>query len=141
MIGHHEHVRYRHAYSDCNEQHMADHELLRRDVCCNYEDRIMFKEAVDCEGAEKRLRLSVVMCALTKWVKESNLSNMLDTLTGSYWALFITVMTPVLFAMYLYKSQATELAIMEKLERYAHKKRRRKQPKAISKSDTAVCYK
>jgi len=141
LVGQNEHVRYKHAYAECSKRRQADEELLRRDVCFNFDDRLLFKDAVDCEGAERRLRLSVVMCAIHTWGRESSVADMYHMLTGSYLALFCTLMTPLLFAMYLWKARSTELAIFDRFERYS-KRRQKKKPKHLpSVEGRAVCYK
>ena len=142
LVGQNEHVRYRHAYAECHKQQVADRDLLRRDVCYNFDDRLLFKDAVDCEGAEKRLRLSLVLCAIHLWGSGSSLTHMYHTLTGSYLALFFTIMTPLLFGMYLLKAKSTELAVLDKMEKLMGKAKPAKvKQKRIDANDRAVCYK
>ena len=136
LIGQNEHVRYKHAYAECAAQQSADRELLMRDVCYNFDDRILFKDTVDCDGAERRLRLSLVMCAIHRWGSENSVMHMFHTMTGSYWALFFTIMTPLLFAMYLWKSRSTELAVLDRMGKLMGKVKKTPRKKA----ETAVCY-
>ena len=140
-----EHTRYRHAYADCAEQQYADRDLLMRDVCFNFEDRLRFRDTVDCQGAERRLRVPLVMCALQHWLAQSNAATLYSMLTGSFWALFATVMVPLLFGMWLLNSRATQLAMVERMgvlfKRARVKEKTPKQLKAFSSRDTAISYK
>lgn len=137
FAGHNEYVKYKHAFIDCHTQQKSDVELLNRDVCFNYEDRLLFENSVDCIGAEKRLRVSTMACAMQKWFHGSSVMHIYNTLMSSYWAVFLTLMTPILFAMYLWKSRSTELAIMDKMGRLMKKTR-----KSVKwDKNTAVCYK
>lgn len=103
LIYSHENQRFYHAYYDCLKQHMIDMELLNRDVCSR-EDRLKFKETVDCEGAERRLRISVQMCTMYTWAVQSSLSRIFYELTGSYWSL-IGLILPILVAWMYFWNQ------------------------------------
>lgn len=131
-----EYVKYHHAFLDCTKQQRSDIELLSRDVCFNYEDRLMFEHSVDCSGAEKRLRVSTMACAMQKWFHASSLMHIYNTLMTSYLTMFLTIMTPILFAMYLWKSKATELAIVDKMGKIMKKSRK----STKWDKNTAVCY-
>lgn len=132
LLGYNEHIRYRHLHADCMKQQSADRDLLNRDVCFIYEDRVKFQATVDCDGAERRLRVSVVACAIQRWIVESNATHLVQTLTGSFWALFATIMVPLLFSLWLWKSRSTELAIFDRIERLMKKQKHRKPMNAIS---------
>lgn len=95
LIYSYENQRFRHAYYDCLKQHMTDMELINRDVC-SMTDRLKFKDTVDCEGAERRLRISVQMCTLYTWGAQSSISRIYFELTGSYWSI-LGLILPIFF--------------------------------------------
>jgi hypothetical protein len=97
-----ENARFQHAYHDCLEQNAVDLELTNRDVCTNHEDRLMFKDSINCEGAERRLRMSVHTCTFYNWASESNISQLYHRLTGNYWALLGVIIPLVGIYMYLW---------------------------------------
>lgn len=115
LFAHHEWIRFHHAHSECQKAARADRELLSRDVCIFIEDRLTFGERVDCDGAEKRLRISPIACGFQHWALESSPVRIYLMMTQSYWAVFLLLMTPLLFAMWLYKSSRTELAIADRM--------------------------
>lgn len=139
VVGHHEYVRFQHNLSECHLQRNADSELLMRDVCFNHEDRILFRDSVNCDGAERRLRVSPWSCALQEWFLKSNLTEMFREMTGSYWRLLLVVMLPLLFSMWLWKSHRTEMAVVEKMGKLMGKLKNGK-IKGKNKLGTAVCY-
>jgi hypothetical protein len=83
---------------------MSDMELLNRDVC-SLSDRLKFKTTVDCEGAERRLRISVQMCTFYTWGSESSISRIFYELTGSYWALVGVILPLVIAYMYFWNQR------------------------------------
>ena len=79
-----EHVILKHSLHDCETEQESDIELLNRDVCSSSYDRERFRGTVDCEGAERRLRLNKYLCALNKWVSRSKITEFFQMLFGSY---------------------------------------------------------
>lgn len=107
-----EHILIQHAYFDCMVQQEKDEELLSRDICTDYHDRLKFKDTVDCDGAEKRLRLHIVMCTLQLWAKKTSITHVYHMITGSYWAL-LGVLLPIMFwILYLYSWERREKNVL-----------------------------
>lgn len=112
LIYSYENQRFQHAWYDCIEKQMSDRELVRRDVCL--EDRKLFKNSVDCEGAERRLRISVPMCTLYTWSVESSIAQIYYRLTGSYWSLFGIILPLLIAYMYFWNQRKMQTGMMEK---------------------------
>ena len=123
-----EHTRLQHAYHDCKKQHASDWELINRDVCTNYEDRILFKESIDCEGAEKRLRMTITVCTLYTWASESNPSIIYRRLTESYFAIIGIVLPIVLMYIYLWSKRKSEMELAEKFSKMIKKSKKKYEP-------------
>lgn len=106
QIVQHERQKYFEYFHECKLQQRSDQNLLNRDVCMDAEDRVQFKGSVDCEGAEKRLRLSPEACAGRKWRESSQVMHLWSTMTGSYWSIMGWVI-PIIAALawFIQKSQ------------------------------------
>ena len=117
---------FQHAYFDCKKQNNSDWELIYRDVCINYEDRILFKDSVDCEGAERRLRMNVPVCTLYTWASKSTPSQLYKRLTDSYWSVIGIFMPIVLMYMYLWSKRKSEMDLADKFAKLAKRKRSNK---------------
>ncbi len=124
LIYAHENARLQHAYHDCIGQFVADSELMSRDVCRHFEDRVMFKDSVDCEGAEKRLKLSIPVCTLYKWSVESSLSRMFHDLTGSYWALLGLVLPLLGLYMFFWNQRRMQMDVFDNVGKILSKRRK-----------------
>lgn len=127
MVAHNEYVRYQHAFWDCSAQHDADSELLNRDVCTSYEDRLLFKNKVDCAGAERRLLATVWRCAVTKWINECQFYS-------KWWALGVGGPLVVIL-LYLWNDRRTKMSVahlfIESFGQVKDKKKKKKYKKAL----------
>jgi amino acid permease len=120
LIYQNEHILFHHAYFDCQVQQEKDTELLSRDICIDYHDRLKFKETVDCDGAEKRLRLNIYMCTLQLWANRTSITHIYHLLTGSYWGL-LGFLLPILgWFLYLKSWERREKNVLD-----AFKKRKK----------------
>lgn len=115
---------FQNAYFDCKRQNTADLELVNRDVCINPEDRILFTDTVDCEGAEKRLRMNVPVCTVYTWASKSNPSQLFKRLTDSYWSIIGIFLPLCLMYMYLWSQRKSEMALAEKFDKMARRNNR-----------------
>ncbi len=140
LIYAHENARLQHAYYDCVAQSIADRELMIRDVCRQFEDRLLFKESVDCEGAEKRLRMSIPMCTLFKWSVESSLARMFNDLTGSYWALLGLFLPLVGLYMFFWNQRRMQMDVFDRVGSIM-KKRRKSYPQIKAEFGDQLSYK
>ena len=104
----HELHRYNQCLEQCNEDHQRDFALLEQDICQSAYKRIQFKDRVDCEGAERRIKVSVRDCALHKWRLESHLMHILSTMTHSYWAILGWTLPLGGFFMWLWSLERRE---------------------------------
>lgn len=101
--------RLKHANEDCYEQQFKDLDLLSRDVCANPEDRLLFKDSVQCEAAEKRQRFSINECTIHKWSDHS------DVLEKHYYPIIVCSMILILWYMYLWSKRRSEAHFIEKM--------------------------
>jgi len=118
-----EHVRIQNCYFDCIVQSVADGELMERDVCRNPDDRIMFKDNVDCEGAERRMRMSIMACTLHNWATQSSVSHIYHKVTESYWTLLGIVLPILLLYLYLWHQRKMQLEVLDRFKRMNRKRR------------------
>lgn len=93
--------RYDFCFDECSEQFNKDVSLLNEGICLNANTRLRFQQLVDCEGAEKRVRIMPRDCAWHKWRSESQLMHLYVLLTGSYWSLTMFVLPLCMFGMWL----------------------------------------
>ena len=129
-----ESIRFKNAFHDCAYQHESDKDLISRDVCLFPEDRLKFKDAVDCEGAERRLRLTIFICTLYSWSSESITLHVWHTLTGSYWAM-CGILLPLLIAyMHFWSQRKLQMDVMGQFGKYLKlgEKKKKKSKNAIS---------
>lgn len=90
-------------YRQCLQQQQADSELLDRDVCVNPFDRELFKNSVDCVGAQDRLQLKAEYCAF--FMVWSNIRNH-----------YFYALPAVLFVIYVWWRQIPEKRKKKKRE-------------------------
>lgn len=108
FVGWHELHRYNDCLDDCLEQAEKDYELLQRDVCQSAHDRVKFGSMIDCDGAQRRLRLEPRMCALHKWRLESQLMHVYSIMTQSYWAILGWGVPLMGFCLFLWSQERRE---------------------------------
>lgn len=116
-----EHVRIQHAYYDCIVQTLSDGELIERDVCRNPDDRIRFKDTVDCDGAERRLRMSNLACTLHSWASQSSVSGVYAKVTESYWTILGIVLPIVMLYLYLWNQRKMQGELVKQFKRINRK--------------------
>lgn len=102
----HETQRYDFCHHECSEQFNKDIALLNEGICINAHSRLKYQRLVDCDGAEKRMRIMPRDCAWHKWRSESQVMHIYVLLTGSYWSLTMFVMPLCMFAMWLWSRQS-----------------------------------
>jgi len=119
-----EHVRVQHAYYDCITQALTDGELVERDVCVNPDDRMRFKDSVDCDGAERRMRMSVLACTLHSWASKSSVSDVYGKVTESYWTILGIVLPVLLVYLYLWSQRKMQTELFDKFKRMSKKDNR-----------------
>jgi hypothetical protein len=145
LMGQYEYFRFKHNHHDCIEQQLKDYDLLSRDLCQDMDDRYRFRNEVDCEGAERRLRVGIYQCAFQKWWKESSAVDMFNTLTGSYWSLMGIILPLIVAMMYFRNKFQTDMAIVDRMERITDKMNSKKKKsigelKGIKATDNALAY-
>ena len=105
LVYQNEHVRFQNSRIDCQLQHERDAELLMRDVCQNLHDRMRFRMQVDCEGAERRLRVNAWVCAIQSWTEKSSITGFIHMFLGSYWAMLGLILPIAFWWLHLYMSK------------------------------------
>jgi len=139
LIYSYEHVRLQNAYHDCTHQNAADRELLLRDICLFPEERLRFAESVDCVGAERRQRMSIVMCTLHKWSVESAIAEIWQRLTHSYWSI-VGILIPLLLGyMYFWSQRKLQMDMMGKFGELLGKREKRKEIRS-NRDRNAISY-
>lgn len=133
IILQYEYIRFKQIHHQCLEQQATDHDLLSRDICQDMEDRYRFRNKVDCEGAEQRLKVTLFHCAFEKWWKTSSLVDMFNTLTGSYWSLMGMILPVIVALLYFRNKYQTEMAMADRIERISDKLT--KKPKMIKEDE------
>lgn len=101
-----------HAYYDCLEKRISDSELITRDVC--KEDRFLFQKNVDCDGAERRLRISIFVCTIYTVCSESFISEIFQKLTSSYFTIICTILPIIVAYMYFWSQRKVQMDMMGK---------------------------
>ena len=126
LIYSYEHTRLQNAYHDCTHQNAVDRELLLRDICLFAEERLRFTDTVDCVGAERRQRSSILMCTLYKWSVESAVAEIWQRLTHSYWSI-VGILIPLLLGyMYFWSQRKLQMDMMGKFGEILGKREKRK---------------
>ncbi len=126
LIYSYEHARINHAYHDCTHQNAIDRELLLRDICIFPEERLRFTASVDCVGAERRQRMSILLCTLHKWSVESAIAEIWNRLTYSYWTIAGILIPLLLGYMYFWSQRRLQMDMMGKFGELLGKKEKRK---------------
>lgn len=108
FVGWHELHRYNECLHDCLEQAEKDYELLQRDVCQSAHDRVKFGGMIDCDGAQRRLRIEPKMCAWHKWRLESQLMHVYSLMTQSYWSILGWSVPLLCFFLFLWSQERRE---------------------------------
>lgn len=95
--------KYHHAQHECWNQQAANNELLRSKICMDPVKRLQFKSAgtVDCDKAERELRLTSAQCAFQLWWSQSAIIDLYTKLTHSYWTLLGLILPLCMWSMYL----------------------------------------
>jgi len=119
-----EHILLQHAYFDCFIQQEKDNELLQRDICMDFHDRLKFKETVDCDGAEKRLRLNIYMCTLQMWASRTQITHVYHMITGSYWGLLGFLLPMIGWFLYLKSCERREKNVLDAFKKKKHEYKR-----------------
>lgn len=117
-----EFTRFYHSYYDCIHQNYIDLDLLSRDVC-GAVNRIKFRHNVDCEGAEKRQRLSIFACSIDKWAETSYLMVFSRKVMSSYLysmgflgiLLLFYLLPASLFSLHLWSKRKSEQSMLNSL--------------------------
>jgi len=104
FIGAHEWQHYQECLRTCVKQHVADLELLNRDVCVNAYDRLQFRDTVDCEGAEQRVSILPHTCAFNSWRANIEPVVWLKKLREHFWVTVGIAVVLCMWTMYLVMS-------------------------------------
>ena len=113
-------IRYQHTKDDCIQQQQKDVDLLSRDVCADAEDRLKFQKVVDCESAERRLRLTIDQCTKQKWISNLFVVDVYTYLCNSYYTTVTCIMIIVLWYMWLWSKRKSEAHALDKMEHIAN---------------------
>jgi hypothetical protein len=108
VVASHEWSRYQDCLYNCIRQFNVDIDLLNRDVCTNAIDRLQFRDTVDCEGADRRMRLTVNQCALAEWRRSLEPVVWFKRLGEHFWVTVGIAVGLIGWGMYLFTSYLTQ---------------------------------